>query len=76
MSSVIFLWGKQAHKGRCGRQRSWLKPPDCDCWVDGERFGFSRCEASGADETEQKHLLITFAAATLKKEFQREFLRG
>jgi len=40
MSSVIFLWGKYAHKRRCGRQRSWLKPPDCDCWVGGERFGF------------------------------------
>ena len=60
MSSVIFLWGKQAHKGRCGRQRSWLKPPDCDCWVSGERFGFFRCEAAGADETEQKHLLGIF----------------
>jgi len=41
--------------------------------VSGERFGFSRCKAAGADETEQKHLLITFAAATLKKEFMENF---
>jgi len=40
--------------------------------VSGERFGFSRCKAAGADETEQKHLLITFAAATLKIEFMEK----
>jgi len=44
--------------------------------VSGERFGFSRCKAAGADETEQKHLLRIFAAVTLKKEFQREFSPG
>jgi len=41
--------------------------------VGGERFGFSRCEAAGVDETEQKHLLRIFAAATLKKEFVENF---
>jgi hypothetical protein len=41
--------------------------------LGGERFGFSRCEAAGADETEQKHLLRIFAAATLKKEFIENF---
>ena len=58
-------------------RRQWklngLKSKYRDCWVGGERFGFSRCEAAGADETEQKHLLRIFAAATLKKEFMENF---
>ena len=52
-----------------------VRAPRLSC-VGGERFGFFRCEAAGAEETEQKHLLRIFAAATLKKEFQRELLRG
>ena len=61
--------------GRRQRKLNGLKSKYRDCWVGGERFGFSRCKAAGADETEQKHLLIIFAAATLKKNLWRTFAR-
>jgi len=51
-----------------------VRAPRLFC-VGGEKFGFSRCKAARADETEQKHLLRIFAAATLKKNLWRTFAK-
>ncbi len=51
-----------------------VRTPRLFC-VGGEKFGFSRCKAARADETDQKHLLRIFAAATLKKNLWSTFAR-
>ena len=50
---IIRLRGKQAHKGRCGRHRRWLKPPDCDCWVGGTKYSSSN---TYSDDSRNKSL--------------------
>ena len=69
--------GKRDRTGLERRKRktpkvAGVRAPRLFC-VGGERFGFFRCEAAGADETEQKHLLRIFAAVTLKKNFREDF---